>query len=110
MSTTETNDVLDPAVAAQLQRWMVLLGRKWTLAVLDLLAAGPRRYNALLFALDPIAPKVLTDALRRLEAGGLIVSRREGRIGRSYALTPDGRYLLDTARELQTRLARRVAV
>ncbi len=109
MSTTDTNEVLDPAVAAQLQRWMVLLSRKWTLAVLDLLAAGPRRYNALLFALDPIAPKVLTEALRRLEAGGLVVSRREGRVGRSYALTPDGRYLFDTATELQARLVQRVA-
>lgn len=100
---------LDPAAAAQLQGWMALLSRKWTLAVLGVLAAGPTRYNALLSALDPIAPKVLTDALRRLESGGLVVARREGRIGRSYSLTPDGRFLLETAMELHHRLLLRVA-
>ena len=60
--------------------------------ILWLLLDGPRRYNALLTALDGVTPKVLTEQLRELEREAL-VTRRSG-TGRAkhveYSLTPLG--------------------
>lgn len=49
-----------------------LLDGRWTLAILDQLACGGRRYQDLYDALDGISYKVLTDTLRRAERDGLV--------------------------------------
>lgn len=76
-----------------LQRWLSLASGKWSLPILDSLAVAPTRYNRLLERLDSVAPKVLTQTLRRLEAEELISAEQVGRAGRLYALTPRGSQL-----------------
>jgi hypothetical protein len=52
----------------EVQHLVHLLGGRWTLTILGVLAEGGRRYQDLHDALDGISNKVLTDTLRR--AGG----------------------------------------
>ena len=66
-----------------LQRILVVAGSKWAIPILDVLARRPVRYNRLLAELEPIAPKVLTQTLRRLEEEGLVTSDAVGRVGRA---------------------------
>lgn len=80
------------------QRWMGATAGKWSLPILDRLAAGGCRYNRLLDGLEPVSAKVLTQTLRRLEADGLIACERVGTYGRRYRLT-------DCGREVRARLA-----
>lgn len=49
-----------------------ILGGKWSFLVLAKLSLGPRRFNALRKALDPISTKALTDTLRHLEHSQVI--------------------------------------
>ena len=51
---------------------VMLIGSKWKLLILRNLMARPWRFNELKKSLDGISQKVLTDALRSLEADGLI--------------------------------------
>ena len=53
-------------------QFIVLLGGRWTLAVLSRLSESGRRYQDLHDALDGISHKVLTDTLRRAERDGLV--------------------------------------
>ena len=50
------------------------VGDRWTLGVVAALLDGPRRFGDLQEALPGIAPNVLTQRLRRLEAQGLLVA------------------------------------
>ena len=50
-----------------------LIGSKWKLLILRNLMARPWRFNELKRSLEGISQKVLTDALRALEADGIIV-------------------------------------
>jgi DNA-binding HxlR family transcriptional regulator len=83
----------DAAGLELLQRWMSAAGGKWALPILDALADEPRRYNHLLANLGPVAPKVLTQTLRRLEAEALVAREPVGAYGRLYRLTVHGRDL-----------------
>jgi DNA-binding HxlR family transcriptional regulator len=56
----------------EVQHLVHLLGGRWTLTILGVLAEGGRRYQYLHDALDGISNKVLTDTLRRAERDGLI--------------------------------------
>ena len=76
-----------------LQRWMAMASGKWSLPILDHLAARPSRYNRLLAALESVAPKVLTQTLRRLETEGFVASEPIGKAGRMYSLTQRGAQL-----------------
>jgi DNA-binding HxlR family transcriptional regulator len=49
-----------------------VLGGKWSFLVLAKIYLGPRRFNALRKALDPISTKSLTDTLRHLEQSQVI--------------------------------------
>ena len=49
-----------------------LIGSKWKLLVLRNLMTRPWRFNELKKSIDGISQKVLTDALRALEADGII--------------------------------------
>ena len=50
------------------------VGDRWTLLVVDALLGGPARFGDLAAAVAGIAPNILSDRLRRLEAAGLLVS------------------------------------
>ena len=49
-----------------------LIGSKWKLLILRNLLVRPWRFNELKKSLDGISQKVLTDALRAMEADGLV--------------------------------------
>jgi DNA-binding HxlR family transcriptional regulator len=71
------------------------VGDRWSLLVVDALAAGPRRFADLEAALPGIATNVLAQRLRRLEADQLVMavpySNRPRRF--AYSLTESGRAL-----------------
>jgi DNA-binding HxlR family transcriptional regulator len=49
-----------------------LLGGKWTVEVLYLLASGKRRYSEVYYEVGEVSKKVLTRRLRKLEFHGLV--------------------------------------
>ncbi len=57
-----------------------LLSGKWRLLVIFRLLDGPLRFNALQRRLAPVTQKVLTAALRGLEANGLVWRRSEATV------------------------------
>jgi DNA-binding HxlR family transcriptional regulator len=69
-----------------------MLGRKWSVEVVYLLATGTRRYNQVLYEVGEISKKTLTQTLRSLEHDGLVARRvRPDAPGRvEYSLTPLG--------------------
>jgi DNA-binding HxlR family transcriptional regulator len=85
------------ALAAALER----VGDRWSLRVVHALLPGPRRFGELQRLLG-IAPNVLTQRLRSLAEGGLVVAepyqRRPPRY--RYALTLQGRELAGVLRLL----------
>ena len=68
---------------------------KWVVLVIDLLAAGPRRFSVLKRAIEGISQKMLTQTLRHLEADGLVERRAFATVPVTveYTLTPLGRSL-----------------
>ncbi|MFE9683628.1 winged helix-turn-helix transcriptional regulator [Streptomyces sp. NPDC006285] len=74
-----------------------LFGHTWDPVVLAALRTGPRRRRALRTAIGGISDKVLTDALRRLLAHGLIDRRAHAEAPPrvEYALTGLGRSLVE---------------
>jgi DNA-binding HxlR family transcriptional regulator len=78
------------------------VGDRWTLLLIEALLDGPRRFGDLQEALGGIAPNVLTQRLRRLEAERLVVaepySERPPRF--VYELTAAGRELAGALRLL----------
>ena len=78
----------DSPLAAALER----VGDRWSLLVIEALLDGPRRFNELTDAVRGIAPNILTDRLRRLEASRLLrtkpYSERPPRF--AYELTEEG--------------------
>jgi DNA-binding HxlR family transcriptional regulator len=82
-----------------------VLGPKWSLEVLDLLSAeGPLNFTDIERAFET-STDVITRRLRLLEEHGLI--ERTARSSRDvrYAITEDGRAVLDRAAEIANRLA-----
>src|SRR2546421_9234780 len=79
-----------------------VVGDRWTLGVVAVLLDGARRFGDLQEALPGIAPNVLTQRLRRLEAQGLLMaeaySDRPPRF--VYELTEAGRGLAGVLRLL----------
>lgn len=52
---------------------VALIGSKWKLLIMRNLLVRPWRFNELKKSLDGISQKVLTDALRAMEADGIII-------------------------------------
>ena len=50
-----------------------IIGSKWKLLILRNLLARPWRFNELKRSLEGVSKKVLTDALRSLEADGIVI-------------------------------------
>ena len=78
------------------------IGDRWTPLIVEALLAGPRRYGELEAAIPGIAPNILADRLRRLEADGLLtLTAYEERPPRfEYRLTAEGRALASALRLL----------
>ncbi|HEX6129794.1 MAG TPA: helix-turn-helix domain-containing protein [Candidatus Limnocylindria bacterium] len=88
----------DSPLAAALQR----VGDRWSLLLVEALLGGPRRFGELEEAVPGIAPNILSDRLRRLEAERVVratpYSERPPRF--SYELTPEGAELAGALRLL----------
>lgn len=86
------------ALAAALER----VGDRWSLLLVEALLDGPRRYGELLELIGGIAPNILADRLRRLEAGRVVsaspYSQRPVRL--TYQLTHEGQELAGVLRLL----------
>lgn len=85
-------------LAAALER----VGDRWSLLVIEALLDGPRRFNELAAGVSGIAPNILADRLRRLEAERVIQASpytdRPRRV--VYALTAEGQELAGALRLL----------
>ena len=88
----------DSPLAAALER----VGDRWSLLLVEALLPGPRRFNELGEAVTGIAPNILADRLRRLEAERIVsatpYSERPPRF--AYALTAEGQELAGALRLL----------
>jgi DNA-binding HxlR family transcriptional regulator len=73
------------------------IGDKWTVLVVLLLSDGPMRYTELRSHLGRVAPKVLTQTLRRMERDGLATRQIFAEVPPRvvYELTALGYSLLD---------------
>jgi DNA-binding HxlR family transcriptional regulator len=69
-----------------------LVGSKWSVDVLYLLASGTRRYSEIFYEVGEISKKTLTQTLRSLERDGLIARRVFAEVPPKveYSLTPLG--------------------
>ena len=78
------------------------VGDKWSLLVIGLLGEGPLRFAELRRRVDGISQRMLTVTLRGLERDGLVTRTVRPTVPPrvDYALTPMGRTLLDTVRNL----------
>jgi DNA-binding HxlR family transcriptional regulator len=87
------------------------LGDRWSLRLIEVLLAGPQRFNELIEAVPGIAPNILSDRLRRLERDALVTSRlySEKPPRLEYRLTEDGRELAGVVRLLADWAARGTA-
>ncbi|WP_280420913.1 winged helix-turn-helix transcriptional regulator [Nocardia carnea] len=74
-----------------------ILGDKWTLLVLALLARRPYHYNELHRSIEGISRRMLTRTLRSLEADGLVDRKVHPTVPPTvrYSLTSLGETLLD---------------
>jgi DNA-binding HxlR family transcriptional regulator len=74
------------------RRALSLLGGKWSVEVLYLLASGTRRYSEVLYDVGEISKKTLTQTLRALERDGLVARRAYPEVPPrvEYSLTPLG--------------------
>jgi DNA-binding HxlR family transcriptional regulator len=78
------------------------VGDKWSVFVIAMLGDRPRRFTELLRTIDGISQRMLTVTLRGLERDGLVSRKVHAVVPPrvDYALTPMGRTLLATLREL----------
>ncbi|MER7249828.1 HxlR family transcriptional regulator [Kribbella rubisoli] len=73
------------------------IGDKWTVLVVLLLRDGPLRFTELRDGIGRVAPKVLTQTLRRMERDGLVSREVFAEIPPRvvYTLTPMGASLIE---------------
>jgi DNA-binding HxlR family transcriptional regulator len=78
------------------------IGDKWTVLIVLELLDGPRRFNELRDGIGRVAPKVLTETLRRLERDGLLTRTAFAEVPPRvvYKLTPLGRSLEEPIRSI----------
>lgn len=81
--------------ACPVAKSLELLGERWTLLVIRDLLKGEKRFQDLQETLVGVAPAVLSDRLKRLEAEGIVVRRLYSTRPRraAYNLTARGREL-----------------
>jgi len=93
--TYTRGDLFDPDCPTRLV--LDRIGDKWTALVVLLLRNGPLRFTELRTGIGRIAPKVLTQTLRRLERDGLLTRQVFAEVPPrvEYTLTPMGRSLIE---------------
>ena len=78
------------------------VGDRWSLLLVEALLGGPRRFGELLEELDGLAPNILSNRLKALEAQGVLAARpystRPRRV--TYVLTASGAELAGALRLL----------
>ena len=86
-------DLFNPDCATRLV--LDRIGDKWTVLVVLLLSDGPMRFSELRAHLGAVAPKVLTQTLRRIERDGLVTREIFAEVPPrvEYTLTELGRSL-----------------
>jgi DNA-binding HxlR family transcriptional regulator len=87
--------VPEPAKQRPLGKATALLGRPWTLLIIDALAGSPCRFTELTVRLPGISTNLLTERLRQLQASG-VVERDSGSLPEfviTYRLTKLGKRL-----------------
>jgi DNA-binding HxlR family transcriptional regulator len=91
MPDVET-EVTDLEMVRGTRAALSLLGAKWSVDVLYLLATGTRRYSEVLYEVGEISKKTLTQTLRSLEASGLVTRRAypDVPVRVEYSLAPLG--------------------
>lgn len=82
--------------ACPVTQTLQMLGDKWTLLVLAMLAERPHRYNEMRRRVEGVSQRMLTRTLRVLEEEGLVSRTVFPTVppGVEYALTDRGRELL----------------
>ena len=88
-------DLFNPDCATRLV--LDRIGDKWTVLVVLLLSDGPMRFSELRTQLGAVAPKVLTQTLRRIERDGLVTREIFAEVPPrvEYTLTELGRSLTE---------------
>ena len=88
-------DLFNPECATRLV--LDRIGDKWTVLVVLLLSDGPMRFSELRAQLGAVAPKVLTQTLRRIERDGLVTREVFAEVPPrvEYTLTELGRSLTE---------------
>ena len=98
----QSNDPEATRRASPLAAALARIGDRWSPRIVEALLAGPMRYGDLQAAVIGIAPNILAERLRRLEADGLLVAtpyvERPPRF--DYRLTTEGRALAGALRLL----------
>ena len=87
-------DVFDPDCPTRLV--LDRIGDKWTVLAVLLLSSGPLRFTELRDRIGKVAPKVLTQTLRRLQRDGLVSREIFAEVPPRvvYTLTPMGESLI----------------
>jgi len=67
--------VASAALCPRFHKAVELIGRRWTGAIVQVLMAGPQRFNELLARVPGLSDRLLAERLRELEASNLV--RRE---------------------------------
>jgi DNA-binding HxlR family transcriptional regulator len=88
----------DSPLAAALAR----VGDRWSLLVIEALLTGPRRFNELAAEVAGIAPNILSERLKRLEAERVVRSApySDRPVRLTYELTSEGHELAGALRLL----------
>lgn len=102
------SEVLDLHRCAYTDRAFVLLGKRWTGLIIDLLLQRPARFSELERAVPGLSKRVLGERLRELVDAGLVTRTIDPGppISSTYALTERGEDLrpaLDALREWASR-------
>lgn len=84
-----------PGLCPRYHQAVELVGRRWAGAIVQILLAGPARYNELRTAIPDINDRMLAERLRELEAAQIVVRTvlPDAPIRVEYTLTEKGRAL-----------------
>lgn len=93
MLASERGDTLNPMCPARLV--LDRIGDKWAMLIVNRLADGPQRFNALRKQIGGISQKMLSQTLKNLERDGLITRTAIATVPVTveYAVTPLGQGL-----------------
>ena len=102
MPDTVLRDPLPSTECGKVNRVLARVGDKWSVQIVMLLCAGPRRFNDIKRQVGGISQRMLTLTLKGLERDGMVTRTQFPTIPPrvEYALTPLGRSLSEPVRAL----------